>query len=68
MPRVDGFSPRVTIRPGFPGHVFFLGGLGRCPGVRAGFRKWGGLSGFLAQSAYIFERCRLHDMRQKKAR
>src|SRR6218665_1570346 len=27
---------RVTIRPGFPGHVLFLG---LCPGVRAGFQK-----------------------------
>jgi len=27
---------RVTIRPGFPGHVLFLG---LCPGIWAGFQK-----------------------------
>ena len=46
---------RVTIRPGFPGHVLFLAMSGR-PG---GFSKIGCLSGFLAQSASTFERCQL---------
>jgi hypothetical protein len=32
----DSVKGRVTIRPGFPGHVLFLG---VCPGVRAGFQK-----------------------------
>ena len=38
----DG-SCRVTIRPGFPGHVLFFG---LCPGVRAGFRKSAVCPGF----------------------
>ena len=35
--------PRVTIRPGFPGHVLFFG---LCPGIRAGFRKSAVYPGF----------------------
>ena len=34
---------RVTIRPGFPGHVLFLS---PCPGVRAAFPKYGFCPGF----------------------
>ena len=44
---------RVTIRPGFSGHVLFFG---LCPGA---FSEIGGVSGFLAQSASTFERCQL---------
>jgi hypothetical protein len=34
---------RVTMRPGFPGHVLFLW---PCPGVRAAFQKYGFCPGF----------------------
>ena len=40
--------PRVTIRPGFPGHVLFLS---PCPGVRAAFPECGFCPGFLRSSA-----------------
>ena len=38
---------RVTIRPGFPGHVLFFG---PCPGVWAGFQKCPGFVRVLNQS------------------
>jgi len=40
---VLGDNNRVTVRPGFPGHILLFG---RCLGVRAGFQKIGHMSGF----------------------
>ena len=44
----DDDEPRVTIRPGFPGHVLFLS---PCPGVRAAYPEYGFCPGFLRSSA-----------------